>query len=336
MASKLTVLFIATMLVSVTSLSLMSHAIRIGGYCNEDYSNVNDLPHACDATNAFINTLVAGTPASYSPVGVYISKPSPIMWRTLAASGISYWPQDHVDDMDYAVFVGHGSGDYSTNHYIVFNQTAYDTNFGISTSWVPLDITSSTYPDMYIHESGLLPSSPEWVALASCTTLDYYNETTGSTNYSGVVDAVYQTFMGNQFIFYNVDLHGILGMRTEWLDSYTTFYGLITVDTATPTLSQFATEMVNGANITQAWFDAVRDNQRICVGPWCTWEGKGAYITFKVTIRNPDWSIYQIYDYRKETYVTGTATFSDPSDILSWAISNGKYWQVDILYGYMP
>ncbi len=92
MAPKLGILLIAITLVSTTSLSLISQAIRIGGYCNEDYSslNLNDLPHACDAASAFVNTLVAGTPASYTPVGVYINKPSPKMWRTLAASGISY------------------------------------------------------------------------------------------------------------------------------------------------------------------------------------------------------------------------------------------------------
>jgi len=281
-------------------------------YSIENYSAVNqpNLPRSHDAAQAFIN--------KFSTTGISIgwlkdSIAEPRYWWTSRIGGTN-----SISNRDFVIFIGHGfSGEIA---------------FGVKSNNLARGEDNEVYLDHWVAGYNSPEVHPElntkWILLVACRTLyDEYPFRRGGTVYK-IVSRLFNGKYDDMWDVTDTYLHVMLGMYTEFIQQ--DGWG---IDMASPTLEKFANDLLNGVGVWYAWREAVKTHQRICYGPFCTWQGKAAYIAPQIDVVDNSGRLIARYWYGGETlyYV-----YSRPISVIYYWRSRGYIVTLSWYYGVYP
>jgi len=175
-----------------------------------------------------------------------------------------------ISDYNYVFFYGHGMAKESQgpfdHTFIAFN-TKDQPIEGQPTNLVWL---SASWIEEYVDDK------TRWIALASCKTLYLTDE--------GVDNFANNVFGGGSFEPEKVHLHGIVGMKTDWLDHWWWFG---TIATGKDTFERYGELLKEHKSFKDAWFQAVYEKQRKEIAGWVFWQGKAAVLYIVLEVCTP-------------------------------------------------
>lgn|GEM_PF-3487953 len=288
---------------------------RVIIYCIEDYNGkANDLERLCAAADTFASTLTSNSSAF-----VYIlqnNNSRPIYWWTEEIGGTPN-VYEHAYQWHYIIFLGHGS---PTMIYFGVDDTHKilgNVNYvGLASYWY---INGAYYPEVYFHRVTFY-SAPKWVTLASCQTL---NLTSSQLN-----DILVNDFEGRGGLS-NVYLHGIVGMRSDFLDVVKNLLGWIVYDAAVETMKDYATRLINNESIVNAWSNAVLTKQQYSFLGF-SFQGHPAAVTLIIQGYDSNGNLVAQIKYDTEKMYTIGTVYADPNTVIQSYLDNG--WKVVVTW----
>ncbi|RLG79695.1 MAG: hypothetical protein DRO40_12375 [Thermoprotei archaeon] len=298
--------------------------VRVSIESVESYSSVGerDLPYSNDAAEAFINVFSGDSQFEYQWWSDYAAWPSD--WWSEYVGGDT-WASYHVYRWHYAIFIGHGN-----EGIIAFGVTkdgpvedTYIVNIA--------GYTSDLEPHVYFHKVGTATTYTLWAVFASCKTL-YDPEPWGDNSKVKLIAEWAFNGNGDLWDLAGTYLHGMVGMRTDFLEA-----NALGIDYASPTLQAFAEKLRSGKPVKTAWFEAVSEHQRNCIGPFCTFVGKAAALSLKMQAFDENSQLVDEANYIdcEGMYLYGT-TYMDPRVFLETYTSQGYTVTYTWYYVYQP